>query len=555
MAATALPRSSSGPADSQRALAQYLAEATGAERVEIGRIALLPGGAIQENWAIDAEFDGGRLSGTQRLVLRCDSATGVPSSLGRIDEFHVLKAVFAAGVTVPEPLFACDDPAVIGKPFFVMRRVGGSAVGRPITLDPALESVRPAIAERLGLELARLQTIRPPHDDLAFLPPYDGPRAAIAEFRAYLDRHPNSRPVLEWALRWAKMHLPAPLPPVLCHRDFRTGNYMLEGTRLTAILDWEFAGWGDPDEDIGWLCCKGWRFGRLDRDAGGIADRAPFYRGYEAESGRRLDPERIKFWEVYANIRWAIIALQQSDRFLLGSARNLSTAITGRRATECELELLMLLDGEGAVRRQAATPTPTLPHRGGGGAPQTLLPLDGGGREGVRVRDLPASRDLLALARELLLDELLPLLPLERARDAHLIATVMTIAAREQTEEGWQGEIEAALAEFYAEAAPHPPIADAMGPSLSPQAGRGDFSYPSFRERGEGANGRSPEAGEGQQLLRRLAADLRNGAFETSASHGHAARAILWRLTIGKLGEGNPHFLAANGIKAGRHGT
>jgi len=349
MAATALPRSEAGLGDRQRALADFLRAASGADAVDIGRIALLPGGAIQENWAIDAEFDGGRLSGTQRLVLRTNASTGVPSSLGRVEEFAVLQAAHAAGVTAPEPLFACADPTVLGKPFFVMRRVAGSALGRPIILDPALEAARPAIAERLGRELARLQTIRPPRDDLAFLPEYGGPQAQIAEFRAYLDGYSNPRPVLEWALRWAETRLPDPLPPVLCHRDFRTGNYMLEGARLTAILDWEFAGWGDPDEDIGWLCCKGWRFGRLDRAAGGIAERAPFYRGYENESGRCLDPERVRFWEIIANIRWAIIAMQQSDRYLLGGARNLSTAITGRRATECELELLMLLDPGGVA--------------------------------------------------------------------------------------------------------------------------------------------------------------------------------------------------------------
>jgi aminoglycoside phosphotransferase (APT) family kinase protein len=353
MAATALPRSEAGLGDRQRALVEFLAEASGADAVEIARIALLPGGAIQENWAIDAEFDGGRLSGGQRLVLRTDAPTGVPSSLGRVEEFAVLQAAFAAGVTVPEPLFACSDPAVLGKPFFVMRRVAGSAAGRPITLDPALEPARPALAERLGQELARLQTIRPPRVDLDFLT-ITGPAQYIASFRAYLDRHSNPRPVLEWALRWAETRLPEKLPPVLCHRDFRTGNYMLEGMKLTAILDWEFAGWGDPDEDIGWLCCKGWRFGRLDREAGGIAAREPFYRGYESESGRRLDPERITFWEVMANLRWAVIALQQSDRFLIGGARNLSTAITGRRATECELELLMLLDRDGAAERTHA---------------------------------------------------------------------------------------------------------------------------------------------------------------------------------------------------------
>jgi hypothetical protein len=54
-------------------------------------------------------------------------------------------------------------------------------------------------------------------------------------------------------------------------------------------------------------------------------------------------------------------------------------------------------------------------------------------------------------------------------------------------------------------------------------------------------------AGEGQTpLLRRFAADLRNGAFETSPSREAAARAILWRLTSEKLREGNPQFLAAN---------
>src|SRR5262249_10885128 len=184
--------------------------------------------------------------------------------------------------------------------------------------------------------------------DLWSLAPPDAsrPAAQIAGFRAYLDR-PNPRPVLEWATHWLETHIPAPLPPVLCHRDFRTGNYMLDGPELTGILDWEFAGWGDPDEDIGWFCCQGWRFARFDREAGGITRREAFYAAYEASSGRRLEPERIRFWEVLANVRWAIIALQQSDRVLLGGAHDLSTAIIGRRAGECELELLALLDPSG----------------------------------------------------------------------------------------------------------------------------------------------------------------------------------------------------------------
>src|SRR5207253_6217815 len=155
-----------------------------------------------------------------------------------------------------------------------------------------------------------------------------------------------------------------------CHRDFRTGNYMVDGAEVSGILDWEFAGWGDPDEDIGWFCCKGWRFARLDRSAGGIAERAPFYAGYESAAGRRLDPDRVRFWEIFANLRWAVIALQQSDRYLHGGARDLSTAIISRRAGECELELLILLDPGRApadgVRPSGPPPTFPSPASGGG---------------------------------------------------------------------------------------------------------------------------------------------------------------------------------------------
>jgi aminoglycoside phosphotransferase (APT) family kinase protein len=343
------PCDASTAPDRRSALGGFLAAASAAGTVEIISLTPLRGGAIQENWAVDVRFSGGWLAGDQRLVLRTAAPTGVAASLGRLEEFAVLKAAFAAGVTVPEPLFASDDAAVFGNPFFIMRRVDGIAAAHRITRDAALETALPAIAGGLGRELARIHAIRPPRHDLAFLPAYEAvrPIQQIAGFRAYLDRHPTPRPVLEWGIRWLETHVPSPVAPVLCHHDFRTGNYMLDGATLTGILDWEFAGWGDPHEDIGWFCCKGWRFARLDREAGGIADRAPFYHGYESESGHPVDPLRVFFWEVLASVRWAIIALQQSDRYMIDGERNLDLALTGRRATECELEILMLLDPGG----------------------------------------------------------------------------------------------------------------------------------------------------------------------------------------------------------------
>src|SRR5208282_2470595 len=244
------------------ALARFLATASAARTVEITALSPLGGGSLQENWGLDAHFAGGALDGDQRLVLRTDAVTGIAASLTRHQEFVVQQAAFATGVTVPEPLFASEDFTVWGKPFFIMRRVNGTAAADRITGNAALDPVLPAIAERLGRELARIHTIRPPRPDLAFLAPYGeiGPAQQIAGFRAYLDRHPTPRPVLEWGMRWLETHTLPPVGPVLCHHDLRTGNYLLNGATLTAILDWEFAGWGDPHEDIGWFCCKGWRF-------------------------------------------------------------------------------------------------------------------------------------------------------------------------------------------------------------------------------------------------------------------------------------------------------
>ena len=354
MAGTASPQSDpacGARGDRRRAaLSRFLAAAGAADAVEVTELSPLRGGAIQENWAVDAHFAGGPLGGDQRLVLRTGAPTGVAASLDRREEFAVLRAAFAAGVTVPEPLFVSDDRGVFGKPFFIMRRVDGTAAAHRITRDNALDHALPAIADRLGRELARIHAICLPRPDLAFLPAYEksGPVQQIAGFRGYLDTLSVPRPVLEWGIRWLERHIPPPAEPVLCHRDFRTGNYMLQGTELTGILDWEFAGWGDGHEDIGWFCSKGWRFARLDREAGGIADRAAFYRGYERQSGGAIDPHRVFFWEVLASVRWAVIALQQSDRYMIGGERNLDLALTGRRATECELEVLMLLDPQGA---------------------------------------------------------------------------------------------------------------------------------------------------------------------------------------------------------------
>ncbi|HEX6842106.1 MAG TPA: phosphotransferase family protein [Stellaceae bacterium] len=334
-----------GEAATRERLARYLREAAGARAADIVELRRLSGGAVQENWLLVAAIEGGALAGRQKLVLRTDAATSLSMSLDRASEFAVQRLVHAGGVTVPEPLFLCRDAQVIGKPFFVMRWLPGIADGERIVAGE-LGGSRAVLAERLAQELAKLHKLRPPRDAVVGLaaPPDDAARARLAPLARFIAGRDQPHPVAEWGIRWLRRHAPPPAAPVLCHGDFRTGNYLADAHGFTALLDWDFACWSDPDEDIAWFCLGYWRFGAYAREAGGLVPRAAFHRAYQAASGRAIDPVRARYWEVMAALRWLVIALEQRDRFLKGGERSLKLLLNGRRPAECELEILKLTD-------------------------------------------------------------------------------------------------------------------------------------------------------------------------------------------------------------------
>lgn len=320
----------------EAALCAWLSARAGAE-VALARRVRLSGGAIQQNWRLDVTLGGE----AQAWVLRMDAAATLSVSRSRMEEFALLRAAFAAGATVPEPLFACDDPGVIGQPFFVMRMVSGSAAAHRIVRSDTLGGGRAALTAALGRELAHIHSIVPPRPDLGFLGGADpNPCVRLVEqMRATLDGYDRPRPALEWGLRWLERHAAAPSDIVLCHNDFRTGNYMVDEAGITGVLDWEFAAWGDPHEDIGWLCAPCWRFGGPG-EVGGVGTRAALYAAYEAVTGRAVEPERVRWWEIAGTIRWAVIAIAQAARHTSGAEPSLELALTGHIVPELELAVL-----------------------------------------------------------------------------------------------------------------------------------------------------------------------------------------------------------------------
>jgi hypothetical protein len=153
------------------------------------------------------------------------------------------------------------------------------------------------------------------------------------------------------------------------------------------------------------------------------------------------------------------------------------------------------------------------------------------------MHDLPTGPQLLALARAVLLEELMPLLPQEHRFDALLIGNCLAIVGREAAAAGGPAPaIDSGLRSFYGERPPAP--ATRLAPAVP-----GDTAPPV-------AAGSPAGAGE-PDLWRRFAEDLRAGAFAGARDRDAQARTILWRLTIAKLRLANPRFLAANGFAGG----
>jgi len=324
---------------------------------------LLPGGAVQQNWALDVDLSGGKLPGRQRLVLRTNFQTPLPASRPKAEEFAILRAVAAAGVTVPEPLWLCEDAEIIGQPFFVMRRLAGDTAARALVADAARDGFGPALAEQLARQLARIHALSPGDARLACLgeAPASSARMQIAQWRAWLEAFAPPSGTLKVALDWLDLHAPPEARTSLVHRDFRSGNFLVVDGELTGVLDWDFAGWGDPHEDIGWFCAACWRAGGDDLEAGGLASREFFTRAYEAAGGRPVDAGAVAYWEIMAHVRWALIARQQGVRAAHGDAPQHELLEAAARVPGLERDIAAMISGLAPLPKERVVKAPARP--------------------------------------------------------------------------------------------------------------------------------------------------------------------------------------------------
>ena len=280
-----------------------------------------------------------RFAGSEprELVLRrppFGSRVKTAHDMGR--EYRVLSRLHAASPKAPRALLHCDDPEVIGAPFYLMERVRGVILRQqraPAGIDLPPERMR-AVSEAAVDGLAELHAV---DYRAAGLEDLGRPEGYVArQVEGWSGRWRQARtddvPDLDRAAAWLADHLPQASGAALIHNDYKYDNLVLHPqdlARVVAVLDWEMATVGDPLMDLGtslgyWIDADDPPAARL-LPAGptalpGNLSRAAVVERYAARSGR--DVAEILFYFVFGLFKIAVIAQQIYYRYQQGLTRD-----------------------------------------------------------------------------------------------------------------------------------------------------------------------------------------------------------------------------------------
>jgi aminoglycoside phosphotransferase (APT) family kinase protein len=269
---------------------------------------------------------------TQALVVRTEPrGITVFPEYGIAKQYRIMEILRPTGIPLPRTYWLEESEDVLGAPFFVMARVEGRI---PTDTPPYhtggwMTEVEPAERAAIwwsGLEtLAAIHRLDPHALGLDFIDTQEAGATPLdrqlAYYRRFLDwaQPGRSHPSCEPAYAWLMDHRPRESEPVgLCWGDARIGNMIFDRGRCVAVLDWEMATLGNPEQDLAW-----WLF--LDRHhseglgaprLAGFPSREETVARYAELTGRPV--RHLHYYEVFAAFRFAVIMIRVARQLIAG---------------------------------------------------------------------------------------------------------------------------------------------------------------------------------------------------------------------------------------------
>jgi aminoglycoside phosphotransferase (APT) family kinase protein len=119
----------------------------------------------------------------------------------------------------------------------------------------------------------------------------------LQQFEGFLSKYND--PLTSYAVQWLRRHAPQQVARIsLVQGDTGPVNFMFEGDRVTAVVDWEWGHWGDPMEDLGNICVR-----EFWNPSGGLKG---LFQRYEEASGIPYNRFAAQYYRIQQNVRGMI---------------------------------------------------------------------------------------------------------------------------------------------------------------------------------------------------------------------------------------------------------
>jgi aminoglycoside phosphotransferase (APT) family kinase protein len=273
-----------------------------------------------------------------------------PSAHDMAREFRVLSRLWQAFQPAPRALVLCEDPAIVGAPFFVMERRCGILIKNRQPLPPEIPN-DPVVYRRMSEGFI---------DTLADLHLVDYEKVGLSglgkpvgfverQITGWMGRWERAKtrevPLMNKLGAWYQENMPAPQPPALLHNDFYLHNIMLgadDPGKVVGVFDWEMSTIGDPMIDLG-TALGYWREKDdpeelLAQSHGaephtvrpGFMTREQMANRYSKRTGR--DVSQIAFYRSWAHWKNATVIEQIYVRYVKGQTTDPRFALMGDSA-------------------------------------------------------------------------------------------------------------------------------------------------------------------------------------------------------------------------------
>ncbi|KAK2394920.1 Putative acyl-CoA dehydrogenase ibr3 [Trifolium repens] len=287
-------------------------------------------------------------------------------------EFLVLQALGTnTNVSVPKVFCLCNDPTVIGTPFYIMEYLEGR-----IFIDPKLPGIAPESRRAIYHDTAKtLASLHSANVDSVGLGNYgrrnDYCKRQIERWaKQYVsstnEGKPASNPKMFALIDWLRQHIPSEdssgATAGLVHGDFRIDNLVFHPTedRVIGILDWELSTLGNQMCDVAYICMSyikdiGEKQVKEGMERAGLPAGIPslpeFLADYCSLAGRKWPVAEWKFYVAFSFFRGASIYAGVYNRWVKGNASG------GERARYTEVLANGLIDAAWEfIERKVAIP-------------------------------------------------------------------------------------------------------------------------------------------------------------------------------------------------------